>query len=110
MCCVFLPGDHSSIIGRTNANNVDLNRNFPDQYFPRQVSSSYTQTHMHTFLYSVIKTFFYFERYLHYKIHTIIEYSSHSGVHTNPLSSGTRAARDTGSDVLGSVAPLCAVC
>ena len=29
----FRPGDVNGIIGRANAHNVDLNRNFPDQYF-----------------------------------------------------------------------------
>lgn len=34
---IFL-GDASSILGRNNANNYDLNRNFPDQYGVNEVS------------------------------------------------------------------------
>lgn len=30
-------GDFAGVLGRANANNRDLNRNFPDQYFTNQV-------------------------------------------------------------------------
>ena len=35
------PGDCSGVIGRKNANNVDLNRNFPDQFHPSDKLASF---------------------------------------------------------------------
>lgn len=32
-------GDEGGLIGRNNANNYDLNRNFPDQYFTNSVTT-----------------------------------------------------------------------
>ena len=31
-----IPGDRQGVTGRANANHVDLNRNFPDQFFTTQ--------------------------------------------------------------------------
>lgn len=38
-CLIYLTGDCNGVWGRNNANNVDLNRDFPDQFFPSKVTA-----------------------------------------------------------------------
>ena len=35
LCCMYCAGDIQGLVGRRNANNKDLNRNFPDMYAAR---------------------------------------------------------------------------
>lgn len=42
----FVSGDAGGTVGRENANNVDLNRNFPDQYGITKVNKCITSFKM----------------------------------------------------------------